>query len=234
MVTLKNPEAQIPNGLRYIQAETNWDSTKMIGTFPSMDTLTRAVISHREGNPWLGQKHGWSTEYQDVAKEMRDYNARICLEHGWTNFILTDENVPAEVPVIQKKTPSLAEAAAGVKRVAAGIGVFIDWVGEGAVPVAVEVAERRAGICATCPQNNGGDFKAYFTQPIADKIKKQLEIKTDLELKTSYDPKLTVCSACDCPLQLKVFVPLQHILKYTSEEVKARLDKRCWITAESA
>lgn len=204
----------------------------MIGTFPSMDTLTRGTMSHREGNPWLAQKHGWSMDYQSVLKEMRDYNAMICLKNGWMNFIITNESAPVEPPVIQKKT-LLSDGVAGVKRVAAGIGVFLDWVGAGATPVAVELAERRAKICTTCPKNDGGDWKRYFTQPIADKIKKQLEIKNDLQLKTSLDDKLTVCSACDCPLPLKVWTPLEHVLAHMSKEVKASLDKRCWILHES-
>lgn len=234
MVTLKNPEAQIPNGLYYIQAETGWDSRAMIGTFPSMDTLTRGTMSHREGNPWLAQKHGWSMDYQSVLKEMRDYNAMICLKNGWMNFIITNEAAPVEPPVIQKKTLLSDGAAVGsIKRVAAGIGVFLDWVGDGATPVAVEVAERRAKVCSGCIKNDGGDFKAYFTEPIAAKIKKQLEIKNDLQLKTSLDEKLTVCSACDCPLKLKVWVPLEHILEHTSKEVKTRLWSNCWILRES-
>lgn len=231
MVTLKNPQVQIPNGYSYIQAETGWDSTRAIGTFPSIDVLTRAVISHREANPWLIQKHGWNVNYEDVYREMCDYNAKRCLEHGWGNFIVTDESLPAEVPVIQKKTSSLEEAAAGVKRVAAGVGLFVDWIGEGGVPVSEDIAERRAAVCVQCPKNDGGDWKKYFTEPIADKIKKQLEIKHDLELKTSLDDKLTVCSACDCPLPLKVWVPLKHVLAHTSYAVQARLDKKCWITA---
>jgi len=91
------------------------------------------------------------------------------------------------------------------------------------------LADSRAAICADCPKNDGGDFTAYFTEPIANKIRTQLEIRGDLQLRTPSDEKLTVCSACDCPLKLKVWVPLDHILAHTSPEVKTKLDPRCWI-----
>lgn len=233
MVSLKNPDGQIPNGLKYLQSETGWDSSKMIGKFPSMSTLVRGVIAHRGGNSWLIQKHNWSTDFNVVLGEMRDYNARLCLEHGWLNYITTDEEPPA-VANVQKKTLSASAAGGSIRKISAGIGVLLDWVGSGGVPVASEAAERRASICATCPRNDGGDWKAYFTEPIAAKIKQQLEIKHDLQLKTSHDDRLTVCSACDCPLQLKVWTPLEHILEHTSEEVKERLDPRCWILQEAA
>lgn len=226
MVHLKNPDGQIPNGLRFLQAETGWDSTKMIGKFPSMDTLVRGVITHRNGNAWLIQKHGWQTEYQDVLREMRDYNARLCLQHGWSKFISTDEESPAPA---QKKTLFGQQHVVGVRNVVAGVGVLIDWLGSGGMPVDQDVAESRAAICATCPKNDGGDWKKYFTKPIADKIKQQLEIKLDMQLKTAVDDRLTVCSACSCPLRLKVFVPRDYILQHTSDEVSAKLDPRCWI-----
>jgi hypothetical protein len=231
-VTLKNPEGQIPNGLRFMQPETGWDSTVSLGTFPSMDTLTRGVIDHRAGNPWLIQKHGWSVDFSQVKREMQEYNARICLEHGWLNFIITDEQ-PNAVPALPQKKTLLSDGVAGVKRVAAGVGVFLDWIGAGGIPVSEDVAKRRAGICADCPKNDGGDWKKYFTEPIAAKIKQQLEIKHDLQLKTPKDSKLTVCSACDCPLQLKVWTPMEHILNHMSVDTMAKLDSRCWILKQA-
>ena len=106
---------------------------------------------------------------------------------------------------------------------------MLDWLGSGGKAVDPALAEKRAGICADCPQNGADDWKTYFTQPIADKIRTQLEIKADLQLRTTYDDRLRVCSACDCPLKLKVHTPMEHILAHTSEDTKTRLDPRCWI-----
>ncbi len=234
MVTLKNPQGQIPNGNRYLQPETGWDSRKMLHPFPSIDALATGVIAMRLANPWLVQKHGWTTDFAAVKAEMLEYQAQLCLKHNWFGFINTDETAPPPAEVkAQKKTLSVAAAVGGgIKRVAAGIGVFLDWIGEGGAPVSIQVAEHRANICKDCPKNDGGDFKSYFTEPIAAKILLQLEIKNDLSLKTSVDEKLTVCSACDCPLKLKVWVPIEHILDHMSDEVKDELDPRCWITKE--
>lgn len=235
MVTLKNPQGQIPNGYRYLQPETGWDSTKMLHPFPSIEVLVNGVIAMRTANPWLVQKHGWNVEFASVKAEMLEYQAQLCLKHGWMKFINTDESAPVPPGELkaQKKTLSQAVVGGATKHIAAGIGVFLDWIGEGGVPVAVEVAERRANICVTCPKNDGGDWKKYFTEPIAAKIKKQLEIKNDLTLKTSVDDKLTVCSSCDCPLLLKPWTPIEHILAHTSEETMAQYDRRCWVLAEA-
>ncbi len=214
-----------------MQAEIGWDSTKMVHPFPSVSVLTQAVITVRLANPYMVQKHGWSTEYDEVKAEILQYLALLCLRQGAMNFINTDESAPPQPEMTQKKT--LYQNVVGIKTVSAGIGVLLDWLGSGGVPVSAEVAERRANICKDCPKNDGGDFKAYFTEPIAAKIKQQLEIKHDLQLKTSVDDNLTVCSACDCPLPLKVWTPLEHILVHTSKEVKAKLHPKCWILHEA-
>lgn len=111
--------------------------------------------------------------------------------------------------------------------------MLVDWLGDDQAPVAVEIAERRAAVCADCPKNDGGDWKAYFTVPIAEKIRQQMALRHDLELRTSLDNRLTVCSGCDCPLALKVWAPLDHVLAHTSEETKGRLDERCWVLREA-
>lgn len=108
--------------------------------------------------------------------------------------------------------------------------MLLDWLGSGGKPAEQSLADSRAAICSTCPRNDGGDFTAFFTKPIADKIRTQLEIRGDLQLRTPHDETLTVCSACDCPLKLKVWVPMEHILAHTSEDTKTKLDPRCWIT----
>ncbi len=229
MVSLKNPDGQIPNGLRWTQAETGWDSTKMLGTYPSMASLTRAVIAHRQGNPWLVSKHQWSTDYDEVLKEMRDYNAQICLAHGWTKFINTDEQPP---PQVKKKLLSLlagSPSVAGARNIAAGVGVLLDWLGDGGKAVEPALSEKRAAICAGCEKNGKGGITSYFTKPIAEKIRQQLEIRDDLQLRTSFDDKLGVCESCMCPLKLKSHVPLDFILEHTSDETMAAFVDGCWI-----
>jgi hypothetical protein len=214
-----------------LQPEMGQD-VPFVGSFNHCCEQTRAL---RVANPFLCERHGLSTDMATIEAEVDFFNATRCIAGGWTQFVILDDPASAgagyTAPPAQKKNRGAA-AMGSVKRVAAGIGVVVDLFGPGAKPVEAGLAEKRAAVCVGCPKNDGGDFLAYFTEPIAEKIRLQLEIKNDMQLRTSHDDKLTVCSACDCPLKLKVHVDLAHILKHTSEEVKARLHPMCWITAE--
>lgn len=199
----------------------------------SFTMVVDQVQALRKGNKYLAEKHGWALDRAGVEYDVEQQNVARCLAGGWTDFIQFDE-APAPPPVsnYEDSKKNRSGAVAGIKRISAGIGVLLEWLGSGAKPVENRLAEARAAICATCPKNDGGDWKAYFTGPIADKIRTQLEIKNDLQLKTSMDDKLTVCSGCDCPLPLKVHTPLNHVLAHTNDDVKKRLDPRCWVLHE--
>jgi len=228
MPHLKSRTEHPPHSFQFLQPETG-QSTPFVGSF---NHVVQQVISLRNANPFLCERHGWSTELAAVENEVDQYNTARCIAGGWLSFVVMDDANPAPLYVMpaQKKTMGLFQSAAGsVKRVAAGVAVLVEWLGNGAKPVDHVLADKRASVCATCPKNDGGDFTKYFTQPIADKIRTQLEIRGDLQLHTPHDEKLTICSACDCPLKLKVWVPLEHVLAHTSEETKTRLDTRCWI-----
>lgn len=185
----------------------------------------------RQANPFLAERHGWRVDQAGVEADIDAYNTARCIAGGWLGFVVMDDLAPPAplyvIPPAEKK--SRTSVAGRVKNVTAGVGLLVDWLGSGAQPVEQAVADSRALICATCPRNNGGDFVAYFTKPIADMIRTQLEIRGDLQLRTEHDGNLTVCSACSCPIKLKVWVPTDHVLSHTSDEVKKQLDPRCWI-----
>lgn len=231
MARLKSRTAHPPWGFRYLQPEVGM--TKEIeGSF---NFVVEQVIMIRKANPFLCERHGWRTDTAAVEMEIEQYNVARCINGGWLDFILPDEPGPVPAYTIsepQKKTR--VAAVDSVKRVSAGVALLVDWLGSGGKPVEAPLAEKRAMVCASCPKNDGGDWKSYFTEPIAEKIRVQLEMKNDLQLRTSHDPHLTVCSACDCPLPLKVHVPIFYILEHTSHDTKTRLDPRCWITAEES
>lgn len=197
-----------------------------VGSFTHCcDSLQQARLA----NPFLCERHGWRTDRAGVEYDVEQQNCARMIAAGYTMFLLADDPSSPNPsytppPELKKKVPAV-----GVKRVAAGVALLVEWLGSGGKAVETHLAETRAAICSICPKNDGGDWKSYFTQPIADKIRLQLEIKNDLQLATTHDEKLTVCSACDCPLKLKVHVPINHILSHTSDEVKAQLDPRCWI-----
>lgn len=235
MPRLKNRQQQIPNGLSFHQPQTGWNAPKH-----SFDMIVRAVIEHRTNNKYLVVKHGWSMDYRSVANEVDAFNAAVCLAHGWTDYITQD--TPAFPQNFQAfPLRRFAQAAAGVtatvKRTFAGVKVLARWLGSGLKPVAPELAEKRAGVCAVCKQNNlDPNWLQKLDGAVADEVKALVEIRNDLELKTSHDAKLGVCNACDCKLDLKCHVQLGHVLAETSDQTMAALravDPPCWIISEA-
>lgn len=231
MARLKSRTHHPPYGFRFLQPEAG-QTQEFEGSF---NHVVEQVQMLRQANPFLCERHGWRTDTAAIEMEVEQYNVARCINGGWLDFVLPDEpgQVPAyTIPEPQKKTR--VAVADSVKRVSAGVALLVDWLGSGGKPVEPPLASQRATICASCPKNDGGDWKAYFTEPVAEKIRVQLEMKNDLQLRTAHDAHLTVCSACDCPLQLKVHVPLSYVLEHTSADTKTRLDPRCWILAEES
>lgn len=228
MPRLKSKENFPPGQFQMLLPETG-QQKPFVGSFRAVSEATFRII---KGNPFLAKKHGWPTTFEGVETMVEDYNVKRCIAGGWFDWLLMDAPAPLHNPSAYQKKTLLGSVVAGGNRIKAGIRLLLEWVGDGGLPVEASLANARAAVCAGCPKNDGGDFKAYFTEPIAKKIQTQIEMKHEMRLKTPSDEKLTVCSACDCPLSLKVWVPLDYTLKHTSEETKARLDPRCWILHE--
>ena len=227
MPHLKSRTEHPPYSFRFLQPETG-QTQEFVGSF---NYVVEQTMMLRQANPFLAERHGWRTDVAGVEADVDAYNTARCIAGGWLSFVVMDDANPAPTYVMPPAEKKRANVAA-VRNVAAGIGVLLDWLGSGAKPVEQSVADSRAAICATCPRNDGGDWTAYFTKPIADKIRTQLEIRGDLQLRTPHDDKLTVCSACSCPLKLKIWTPIEHVLSHTPDNVKTQLDSRCWILHE--
>ena len=231
MAKMKSLTAHPPWGFRFLQPETG-QAQEFEGSFNHVVEQTMLL---RQSNPFLSERHGWRTDRAGVEHDVEQFNVSRMIAGGWLDFIIQDDsNPPAPLYVMpEKKTPRLGSAAAlgSVKRVAAGVVLLIEWLGSGAKPVEQSLADKRAEICATCPKNGKGGILSYFTQPMADKIRTQMEMRGDLQLKTQHDEQLGVCEACLCPLRLKVFTPIEHVLAHTSDEVKKELVPQCWILA---
>lgn len=232
---LKSRNEFPPGGFCYLQPETGWEAEKVVGG-QSFTVVVNALIAHRKANPGLVKKHNWSTDFNTVANEVDAFNDARCRAHGWLNYVSQVQNpFPLPMPVRSPSSSRLASAAASVKRVAAGISTLLDWVGSGGRPVDKELAYSRAKTCENCPKNGKGDWTRYFTVPASNQIKLQLEIKNDLKLETPSDEELGVCEPCLCPLPLKVWCPLDHVLKKMDEQTKSKLNKEnpvCWILSE--
>jgi hypothetical protein len=167
------------------------------------------------------------------------YNTQLCVQMGWTDYV-TDGNTTASPkwdPLHQQETlQSLRAAAARAKELVAGAKSLGEWDDSGEPAVSRDLATARAFICSKCPKNESGDWTKWFTVPAAEIIKRRVEKAQARELSTIYDEQIQFCGACNCPLKLKVHVPIQWITKRLSVEVanKLREAPNCWVISENA
>lgn len=220
MIKLKDRRKPGPNGFMYHERRTDWKSWIVDPTSQwDFGLLCQRYQEHARLNPGLAMPVDLKTieEMMDLANALR--YAQI---PGADIYITrTGESAPkAPAP----RNPVVQVVAAG--------RVLVEWIksGEEAVPVAV--ANKRAEVCATCPQNGTGDWTRYFTEPAQAAIKREYERRKEMKLSTPYDEQLRVCEACDCPLKLKVHMPIDRIRQALTGEQKGRLDPRCWIPNE--
>jgi hypothetical protein len=99
------------------------------------------------------------------------------------------------------------------------------WILSGHKPVAPEVAEARARICAICPLNEIEDLYESAKGVAARVIKAALRRKHEMKLTTAYTKDLHVCGACGCDLQLLVHAPSETL---DTEKHLAELHVNCW------
>lgn len=233
MARLKSRQLSIPFGFKFIQPETGWQPRP----HSSFTGICQALRAHRIGNPHLAAKHKWATDMADIEAEVEAFNANICVQMGWTDYLMSP---PGEPPPPKTKPPSQAElesvsAAAGrTSKIWAGVRTLNDWIDSGTPPVPVEQAEARASVCAKCPKNGKGDFTRWFTQPAAEAIRRQMEKVTERSLSTSRDKEINVCEVCLCPMRLKVHTPLDYIRAHMTDKIldDLRAVDGCWIPEE--
>ena len=231
MAVLKNRNVQIPFGIKFYQPETRFNSRQ--GSF---NNVVDQVIAMRRANPALAAKHGWATDFDTVATEVDLFNGAICERMGWNNFISQPGAGVAPAPKFKALSPlaekQLSAAAEKVKKVWQGVKTLNDWIDSGLPPVATELSQHRAEVCAACVLNGKGGLEEWFTKPAAAAIKGQISKLASRKLSTTVDDKLNVCVSCLCPLKLKVHTPLPFITEHMSESTKNELDKGCWILSE--
>lgn len=226
-----------PDGFWYFESKTNWPKNpKSVFSGKTFDEAVAMIVQHRLANPRFA--HQWSTDPSIVADELDRFTCLRLANNP--NYCSGGAAVPqggASKKGIRQTFATIKAASVGaavaVKKVVAGAGVLLDWLGEGAKPVAQELANKRAEICSTCPQNVKTDLTSFFTVPAANMIRQQIEIRGEMKLSTPFDAKLGICQACACPLTLKPHVQLSYILKKLSPEVRAKLDPRCWMNLET-
>ena len=220
MAMLRDRQRQIPNGFRFALPEVGFQS----GNFPSFSTLVNQVWGVIQANPGPAAAGGWPTTLAATEAWVDEFNALWCLQNGWGDYV--NGNIGPNPPPKWKPRSKFAAHAAGVNAIT-------EWMGSGAEPVSRELSTLRANTCVRCPLNEAGDLSNFFERATAELIRSSVSAFAEQKLSTPLDNKLGVCSACMCPMKLKVHFPIDNLLKHLSPEIRADLDPMCWILKES-
>lgn len=212
-----------PEGFLYHVAQTGWNAPRHL----SFNDTVNAISEHHKANP----RFNLPTDREAVAALLAaQTEARLISTYGaaadqW--IIQGSEGSPAP-PFTVARRRAVAGPAAVVepKRVSMAIGLLLDFLGPSLRPVSHELAEKRAAVCVTCPNNQPGGMLDHVA---GEALKKLLEYKAEEKLFTSHDDQLRECLGCRCNLRLKPHVELAYILEKTSPEVMEKLTTFCWI-----
>lgn len=227
-----------PGGWQFFQAQIGWGVPPEVA-MTTLDAAVDALHAVRSANH--GRFPDLSLDKAQIKAEIINYTCiRLANNAEWCTG--GPEPLPKTWRLPRQQRPAASESVAGaveepkkpgyITNATAGIGLYLDWFGEGR-PVDQVTAEKRAGVCIGCPKHVRGSFAQRFNQAVAKEIMAVFEILHDLELKTSRDLDLAICDACDCPMKAKVWSPIDIINKHLRHEAREALWERCWILEES-
>lgn len=211
-----------PGGFRFYQPETGWEAPH----WQPFETLVTVIIEHRKAN----QRFNLSTDRARVAEELDAHNsARLRDMPGGSHYLLEGVGDPPNFSTVRRPRQSPDQVVAGAKKVMAGVGTIIAWLGDGLKPVEQETATRRAEICVSCPLNIPSEGILRALNTVGDMLHSIAQAKNEMKLQTQFDDRLETCAACGCVNATKVWVPPEHIKKGITPEVMEKLAERCWI-----
>lgn len=240
MYRLKNRQKQIPNGYQFYCPVLKYKPLK----WSSFDVICQGILSSRKANAGLAKANNLSFDPGAIADELDAYNTAICQAHGYTDFITDGVGGPPPAPPFPvgqrlyanpNQQGQQSSRIQRLKNVAVGADTLVEWIASGAEAVPQEQASSRASVCAVCPKNGKGDWTTWFTAPVANAIRATISRKREMKLETPYDDQIGICTACDCPMELKVHVPFEKFFPKMSETAKVDLNKQdpvCWIITE--
>ncbi len=196
-------------------------------TFWDFSTAANALWDLLQANPGITRRFPHLPQSRaacDDYVDSRNAQRMMTIPSGNT-YVAQESPVP-------KTQPAVSRVAQGSARLAAGASTIAEMFGpEG--PTTKEQAIKRSEICVECPKNTRtGDWASWFTGPASLIIRKWLGIVKDLDLTTPNDSKVHYCTACSCPLKVKLFARKKHIEAHMPAEVRAGLPGYCWILAE--
>lgn len=196
----------------------------------SFSECVKFLSDFRAKNAALTKKNNWSLNLDDIANDVDQYNAQRMIAGGYFGFVDVEGSPPPYAGGASRSAFAGGAVAVGESALT-GLAVYRELFTGKSKPVAREEAERRAAICAVCPQNNTKrSFKEQFVSYVAKGLTELVGIMHDMDFVTSHDKQLGTCEACECPLFGKVYVELPTIERNMKPSQRAKLDPRCWIT----
>lgn len=225
-MALKNVHDIPPKGFFIYVPETGWTSTQYLG----LDAAAKELQRHRQANP----RFGWKTDLQSCELAVLQYTeARLRSMKGGDRWL---SDAPSESPPsfpsrsrLRQQGAAVAEGAGSVKKIVAGVGAVISWLGSGLKPVDQQTANARAEICSTCLKNQRLEGLERAVGTAGDILHSIMQAKSEMKLTTPHDAKLHQCAACLCVLQTKVWAPAEHVRKGITPEIEKELTPQCWI-----
>lgn len=196
----------------------------LTGSFNEMVDAFAKIVAK---NPALAQKQGWPTTREAQENWLDEREAQRMIAGGYFGFVeLEGQPPPSYVGGASRRRLGESVAAA-----VSGLAIYRELFANKSVPVAKEEAERRAGICVTCPLNKRGGLREFFVEHVAKGITELYGVLREHNLISSRDKDLGTCAACMCPTQAKIHIDLATIHKHMKPDVLAKLAPQCWITA---
>lgn len=120
-----------------------------------------------------------------------------------------------------------------------GAAILKDWWGEGLHPVAQRTADHRSLSCiqggengTPCPLNRVPNWWDKAKGAIADAIRKQMALKSKMNMRLTFEEHCFMCKGCGCALPLKLWVPFEHIKAHTSAKQFEDFPSHCWMQKE--
>ena len=211
----KNPELlAVLNRVKCPPGGWSWtdpDTNVKIQTLAYVD-LIRQVEAYFDANK-LPKVENWRAVVDD----------EICRQNGIEDSHCGEPAKPAPIPPERALQPQdLLNFLKTVRQ----------WASKGFSFVSSAEAERRAAICATCPQNIAVPG-CTGCQGILNYVRETLNRRANhrgLEPKvTSKDDQLQNCGVCGCVLEVKVHLPLE-VATYAKPPGGRTYPPHCWMT----
>lgn len=194
-----NTSESPPNGWHYVQPESG------------------RIFHHYAKRPFLDaiRDHRLANEYPISATWVQEIEDEMCRDHPeWGNSVCRRIGAKPGLRLL-----SFAATMSFLQMLG-------KWVTDGAPYVEQEVAEERAAICASCPNNVYSEFGCGNCTTKIQQIISVIGGKRS----TLLDDKLHSCSICSCNLKAAVHFPLESQESNLTPEMKQELNAvlYCW------